>query len=75
MSTEWAGVLFVVSMIAALALAHRPVGDYIARSLTAPTHLRAERVVYRLMGVDPGADQRWPVYARSLLAGGMSVDV
>ena len=24
--------------------------------------------VYRVMGVDPDADQRWPVYARSLLA-------
>jgi len=29
---------------------------------------RAERVIYRVMGVDSKADQRWPTYARSLLA-------
>jgi K+-transporting ATPase ATPase A chain len=29
---------------------------------------RVERVVYRVMGVDSKADQRWPVYARALLA-------
>src|SRR6185436_10661905 len=29
---------------------------------------RIERVLYRVIGVDPKADQRWPVYARSLLA-------
>ncbi|MER3452736.1 MAG: potassium-transporting ATPase subunit KdpA [Acidimicrobiia bacterium] len=27
-----------------------------------------ERLVYRACGVDPGAEQRWPTYARSLLA-------
>ena len=27
-----------------------------------------ERALYRLGGVDPEADQRWPVYARSVLA-------
>ena len=27
-------------------------------------HTRVERVLYRVMGVDPDADQRWPVYAR-----------
>jgi K+-transporting ATPase A subunit len=27
-----------------------------------------ERVIYRLGGMDPGADQPWPHYIRSLLA-------
>ena len=29
---------------------------------------RVERVVYRVIGVDPDADQRWSVYLRSVLA-------
>ncbi|NYD44417.1 K+-transporting ATPase ATPase A chain [Actinomadura luteofluorescens] len=31
-------------------------------------HSRVERVLYRLVGVDPEAEQRWSVYARSVLA-------
>ena len=52
----------------ALALAHRPLGDYMARTFSSPRHARVERRLYRLMGIDPDADQRWPVYLRSLLA-------
>ncbi len=37
------------------------------RTYTAESDWRAERVVYRLAGIDPRADQRWGVYARSLL--------
>ena len=28
-------------------------------------HLRVERWIYRAIGVDPDADQRWPVYVRA----------
>ncbi|HLN77487.1 MAG TPA: potassium-transporting ATPase subunit KdpA [Nocardioidaceae bacterium] len=45
-----------------------PLGAYIARTYTSDRHPRVERGLYRGMGVDPDADQRWPVYARSLLA-------
>src|SRR5262249_12295062 len=31
-------------------------------------HWRVERAIYRVVGVEPSADQRWPVYVRSLLA-------
>ncbi len=66
MTTTAAGVLFVVSMVAALA--YRPLGDYMARVFTSERHLRAERVIYRVVGVDPDGEQTWPVYTRSVLA-------
>jgi potassium-transporting ATPase potassium-binding subunit len=68
MSTTTAGVLFVVSLVAALAVAHKPLGDYMARVFTSGRHLRVERGVYRVVGVDPGREQTWAVYARSVLA-------
>ena len=39
-----------------------------ARVYTSEKDSRVERVIYRVMGVDSSADQRWPVYARALLA-------
>ena len=39
-----------------------------ARVYTSEHDTRVERVLYRVVGVDPEADQRWPVYARALLA-------
>ncbi|TAM92691.1 MAG: potassium-transporting ATPase subunit KdpA [Jatrophihabitans sp.] len=61
-------LLFAASLIAALALSYRPVGDYIHRQVSGERDLRAERWVYRLIGVDPRAEQQWGTYARSLLA-------
>jgi len=63
-----AGWLQVLALVGALALSYRPLGDYIAHVLTTPRHLRAERLIYRLGGVDGNADQRWPAYLRSVLA-------
>ncbi|MFE6687656.1 potassium-transporting ATPase subunit KdpA [Streptomyces sp. NPDC057743] len=63
-----AGWLQVAALVAALALSYRPLGDYLAHALTSERHARAERLVYRLGGVRPDADQRWPVYLRSVLA-------
>jgi len=68
MNDTFAGALFLGSLIAALALVHRPLGDYIARVVTSERHLRAERVIYRVGGVAPDADQTWRVYLRSVLA-------
>jgi K+-transporting ATPase ATPase A chain len=68
MSDTTAGVLQAGLLITALVVCYRPLGAYMARVYTSPRHLRAERGLYRLMGVDPDADQRWPVYTRSLLA-------
>src|SRR5690349_9367604 len=68
MESTTAGLLFLGSLILALALTYRPLGDYMYRVYTSPTHLRAERLAYRAIGVDPDAGQRWGVYARSVLA-------
>ncbi|HET6209521.1 MAG TPA: potassium-transporting ATPase subunit KdpA, partial [Jatrophihabitans sp.] len=68
MSTTWAGLLFAGSLILALALVHQPLGDYMARVLTSKRHLAAERVVYRMGGIDGEADQTWSRYLRSVLA-------
>jgi potassium-transporting ATPase potassium-binding subunit len=68
MSTAAAGVLFVGSLVLALVLVHRPLGDYMARTFTGERHLRLERGIYRLVGVDPDREQTWPVYTRGMLA-------
>jgi len=62
------GLLFVGTLVLALALVHRPLGDYMARVFQDARHWRVERVMYRVGGIDPDADQRWPVYVRSVLA-------
>jgi K+-transporting ATPase ATPase A chain len=68
MSSSVAGFLQIALLVAALAACYKPLGDYIARIFTSEKHLRPERAVYRLMGIDPSADQRWGTYARSVLA-------
>ena len=68
MSTTAAGVLFVASLVLVLVLVHRPVGNLLHATATSQRDLRAERVVYRLVGVDARAEQSWAVYARSVLA-------
>ena len=68
MSDTTAGLLQVGLLIAALAVCYRPLGAYMARVYESEHDTRVERGIYRVVGVDPTADQRWPVYARSLLA-------
>jgi len=68
MSSSVAGILQIVALVAALAVCYKPLGDYIARIFTSTKHLRGELAFYRVMGIDPEADQRWGTYARSMLA-------
>lgn len=68
MSTALAGGLLVGSLLVALALVHRPLGDYLYRVYTASRHTAPERLVYRLVGVDAGVEQTWRRYAGALLA-------
>jgi len=68
MSTTGAGLLFLLSLIVALAAAYRPLGDYMHRVYESRHHWRIERVLYRCIGVDPDSEQRWGTYARSVLA-------
>ncbi|KQB83135.1 potassium-transporting ATPase subunit KdpA [Corynebacterium oculi] len=57
----------VVLVLAALAAAYLPLGGYMARVFSSPRHTRLERILYRLMGVQPDSSQRWPRYAASVL--------
>jgi K+-transporting ATPase ATPase A chain len=63
-----AGVLFIVTLVLALAAVYRPFGDYMYRVVSGTRHNRVERGIYRIVGVDPRAEQTWGVYARSVLA-------
>jgi K+-transporting ATPase ATPase A chain len=67
MSSTWAGIIFLVTLIAALGLVHKPLGDYMARVLTSKKHLRVEKVIYKVGGIDAEADQTWGTYLRSVL--------
>ncbi|MEV4708651.1 potassium-transporting ATPase subunit KdpA [Actinoplanes sp. NPDC049316] len=63
-----AGWLFVITLVVALVPVYRPFGDYMFRVVSGTKHNVAERGVYRMVGVDPAAEQTWGVYARSVLA-------
>jgi K+-transporting ATPase ATPase A chain len=67
-STTTAGILFLASLIVALVAVHRPLGDYMYRVYTSTKDSRPERLIYRLIGADPKAEQTWGAYARSVLA-------
>ena len=68
MSSALAGWLQAGLMVAALAACYVPLGNYLARIFTTERHWRAERGIYKLIGVDASADQTWSGYARSMLA-------
>src|SRR5258706_9710890 len=68
MTSTAAGVLFIVSLLVALAIVYRPFGDYMYRALHPKAHSRFERAIYKVVGVNPEGQQSWGVYARSVLA-------
>ncbi|GLZ00226.1 potassium-transporting ATPase subunit KdpA [Actinoplanes sp. NBRC 103695] len=63
-----AGWIFAGTLALAVAAAYRPFGDYLFRVVTGTRSSVVERGVYRLVGVNPAAEQTWGVYARSALA-------
>ncbi|MGH3186393.1 MAG: potassium-transporting ATPase subunit KdpA [Streptosporangiaceae bacterium] len=68
MSSTLAAWLQFLLLVAALAACYVPLGNYIAHIFTSKNHWRVEKGIYRLAGIDPEADMRWSVYARSILA-------
>ncbi|MCF3121358.1 potassium-transporting ATPase subunit KdpA [Streptomyces arenae] len=68
MSPVLAGVLQLLALIAALALAYRPLGDHMARVYGSHKHLRAEKWIYKAIGANPDTEMRWPAYLRGVLA-------
>jgi len=67
-STSTAGIAFLALLVLALVAVHVPLGDYMYRVYTSPRDWRVEKIIYRLIGADPKAQQPWYAYARSVLA-------
>jgi K+-transporting ATPase ATPase A chain len=68
MNSALAGWLQIALLVAALAACYVPVGNYMARIFTTNKHWRVERGIYRVIGINPEADQKWSAYLRSMLA-------
>lgn len=68
MSPVTAGVLQLLALAGALALACRPLGDHMARVYSSEKHYKPEKWIYKAIGADPGAEMRWPAYLRAVLA-------
>ena len=68
MNTATAGVIFLLSLLVALAIAYRYLGDYMYRVVSGSKHSAVERGIYKVIGVNPSSEQSWGTYARSLLA-------
>ena len=68
MSSAAAGWLQFGLLVAALAACYIPLGNYIAHIFTADKDWKVERFVYRLIGIDSRADQKWSTYVKSILA-------
>jgi K+-transporting ATPase ATPase A chain len=62
------GILQAATLVVALVLVYRPLGDYLARVFLSGRDGIVERGVYRLIGVDPRAEQSWSAYARGVIA-------
>lgn len=61
------GLLQILTLVLILALLHRPLGDYMAAIYESRRDLLAERYFYRVIGVDPRAEQTWRAYLRGIL--------
>lgn len=67
MSSTLTAILQLSMLVIALGLCVVPLGDYMYRVYTGEKHLKGERIAYRVLRVDPDADQRWSSYALSVL--------
>ncbi|MBD3005165.1 potassium-transporting ATPase subunit KdpA [Streptomyces sp. 5-10] len=63
-----AGVLQLLALMGALALAYVPLGTYMARVYSSEKHLRVEKWIYKGIGANPDAEMRWTAYLRGVLA-------
>ncbi len=68
MSATVSGLLTIAVLVVALAIAHVPLGNWMARVFTDERHWGIERFVYRLCRVDPSSEQRWTSYAIAVVA-------
>ena len=68
MSDNVSGLLTIGLLVLLLAMSYHPLGAWMAKVFTDPRHWPLERVVYRLVRVDPDSEQGWRAYATSVLA-------
>ncbi|HEY3408547.1 MAG TPA: potassium-transporting ATPase subunit KdpA [Propionicimonas sp.] len=68
MNPTGAAIASIFTVLVVLVVIHVPLGSWIHSIFTSPGHTRAERAVYRLVGVNPEVEQRWTVYATSVVA-------
>jgi len=68
MSSALAAWLQLGLLVVALAACYVPLGNYISKIFTSEKHWRPERGLYKIIGIDPAADQKWSAYLRSMLA-------
>src|ERR1700722_5075477 len=61
--------LYIIALIVALGLTWRYLGSYMAAVFEGRVHWMGwlERPIYRVLGVDPEAEQSWQRYAASLI--------
>ncbi|MEU4051386.1 potassium-transporting ATPase subunit KdpA [Streptomyces olivaceus] len=68
MGPTTAGVLQASALVGALAVAHVPLGNHLARVYSSDRHWRVEKWIYKGIGADPDAQLRWTAYLRGVLA-------
>ena len=69
MSTSAAGIAFLALLVVALVAVHVPLGDYMYHVYTSERKTGgSRRLVYRVIGANPKAQQPWYAFARSVLA-------
>src|ERR1700709_17125 len=64
----WLFIGILATVLVVLALAYRPLGNYMAWVFTSHQDWKIERGFYRLIGVKSDAEQSWSAYLRSVLA-------
>ncbi|MEU4670576.1 potassium-transporting ATPase subunit KdpA [Amycolatopsis sp. NPDC023774] len=67
MSDVGAGLVQVGLLLVALAMVHKPLGDYLARVFSNGKHWRVEKVFYKIVRVNPDSEQHWKTYASGVL--------
>ncbi|KOV54422.1 potassium-transporting ATPase subunit A [Streptomyces sp. AS58] len=63
-----AGVLQLLALIGALAIAYVPLGNYMAKVYSSDKHWRVEKWIYKGIGANPDTEMRWTAYLRGVLA-------
>ncbi|MBR7503548.1 potassium-transporting ATPase subunit KdpA, partial [Mycobacterium tuberculosis] len=60
--TWFTGITQILLVLAVLAAVHVPFGNYMAGVFLSTKDTKAERLFYRLTGVDSSSEQRWKTY-------------